>query len=70
MTLAEKCEGRIINLRVLIRLKPRLPSGPLGETDAAMDIGKGLIEESMRALQIAAEGEGFEVMMTVDQVVY
>lgn len=43
---------------------------PLGETDAAMEVGRGLVDEAFRVLKAAAEAEGFEVCMGGSQVVF
>lgn len=42
----------------------------LGETDAAMEIGKGLIREAMLMLKTAGEKEGFTVDIEARQVIY
>jgi hypothetical protein len=69
MSLAEKAEGRIISGTVHFRLTPP-QAGELGDTDAAVEIGKGLMRESMLVLQEAAKREGFEVEIEFRQVVY
>lgn len=66
--LSDKVEGRVISVKCTVRLIP--PDGPLGETDAAMAIGKGLINEVFHQLKAVCEGEGFIVDMDVTQVVY
>lgn len=62
-------EGRIISIDFHVRLTPP-QDGRLGETDAAMAIGRGLIREAMLLLKNAGEAEGFEVEVTARQVVY
>lgn len=69
MSLADLCEGRIISQTIHVRLEPTRPV-ELGETDAAMEIGRGLISEAVKVLQCAAEAEGFKVMVEMGQVVY
>lgn len=62
-------ERRTISLAVYVQMTPTKPA-EVGETDVAMEIGRGLIEESMRVLQEAARREGFEVRIHVGQMVY
>jgi len=50
---AELAEGRTIHLKLDIRLTP--PISPIGHTDAALDIGRGLIKETIGILTMAAE---------------
>lgn len=69
MSLASKAEGRVISMNFYVRLTPP-QDGELGETDAAMAIGRGLIRESMLVLKAAAEKEGFEVFMDATPRVY
>jgi hypothetical protein len=69
MNLARKAQGRIIHQSFDVTLTPP-QSGELGDTDAAFDIGKGLMREAMRLLQEAATREGFKVEIEFGQAVY
>lgn len=42
----------------------------MGDTDAAVAIGEGLIREAMLMLKNTGEAEGFQVEMEVRQIVY
>ena len=71
--LSDKAQGRIIHLSFDVTLIP--PGHPvawadLGDTDAAIDIGKGLILEAMMLLKSSCEAEGFKVEITATNVVY
>lgn len=44
--------------------------GELGDTDAAMAIGNGLIREAMLMLKNTGEAEGFAVEVNVGLTVY
>jgi hypothetical protein len=44
--------------------------GELGETEIAVEIGRGLIREAMLMLKNAGEAEGFVVEVEARQVVY
>lgn len=66
--LADKAEGRIISLSFYVKLTP--PDAPLGETEMAMEIGRGLVREAMLLLKNAGEREGFVVDITVSSIVY
>lgn len=68
-TLAEQAEGRTISISFYVRLVP-VQVEKVGETDAAVAIGRGLILESMQLLKNAAEAEGFTVDIEVRQAVY
>lgn len=68
MNLADQARGRIISLSFHVRLTP--PDAPLGETDEATEIGRGLIREAMLLLKNAGEREGFAVEITATNVVY
>lgn len=70
MSLADEAGGRTISQSIYIRLTPIKPIEVLGHTDAAMEIGRGLIAEAVKVLVMAAEAEGFKVDVTVGQVVY
>ena len=68
MTLAAKVEGRTIHITVDVWLAP--PEGQtVGETDAAMQIGNGLIREAFALLKAAGEAEGFEIEIKAKQVI-
>lgn len=69
VALADQAEGRIISMSIYVRLMPP-QTGGLGHTEPAVAIGRGLIRESMRLLQTAAEKEGFEVFMETTARVY
>ena len=56
-------------MSIYVRLTPP-QTGDLGHTEPAVAIGRGLIRESMRLLQAAAEKEGFEVVMEATARVY
>ena len=71
--LSDKAQGRIIHMYFDVTLIP--PGHPvawadLGDTDAAIDIGNGLIREAMLMLKNTGEAEGFEVQIEARQVVY
>lgn len=73
MSLAAKAQGRVIHMSFDVTLIP--PGHPikladLGDTDAAVDIGEGLIREAMLMLKNAGEAEGFTVQIEARQVVY
>ena len=73
MNLSAKAQGRIIHLSLDVTLIP--PGHPikladLGDTDAAVDIGKGLIHEAVMMLKNSGEAEGFKVQIEARQVVY
>lgn len=68
MTLAERVAGRTIHVTVDIWLAP--PEGQaLGPTDAAVEIGRGLIREAFCLLKAAGEAEGFSVDIKAGQVI-
>ena len=69
MNLAAKAQGRIIHQSFDITMIPP-QDGNLGETDMALEIGKGLIREAIQLLRAAAEAEGFKVEIEFGQVVY
>lgn len=69
MGLADSVDGRTAIFYVYVRLTPPL-AGAVGKTDAAMEIGNGLVSEVLRMLRAAAEAEGFEVKIEIRQVVY
>ena len=71
--LAVVANGRVIHMAFDVTLFP--PEHPvaweqLGDTDEAMDIGKGLIREVMLMLKNTCEAEGFRVEVEASQVVY
>jgi hypothetical protein len=71
MSLADRVEGRVIHLSFDITLiPPGHPVANLGDTDAAMEIGRGLVREAMMLLKAAGEAEGFEVQIEASNVVY
>lgn len=65
---AAQAEGRTISLGFHVRLTP--PDAPPGDTDSAMEIGRGLIREAMLMLKSTGEAEGFAVEITATNVVY
>lgn len=69
MSLADKAQGRIIHQSFDITMIPP-QSCELGDTDAAFEIGEGLMREAMLLLQEAAKREGFKVEIEFGQVVY
>ena len=69
LNLATKAQGRIIHQTFDVTMIPPDTRNP-GETDAAWEIGLGLMREAMRILQTAAEKEGFKVEIDFGQVVY
>ena len=69
VTLADQAAGRVISMSIYVRLTPP-QTGEIGHTEPAVAIGRGLIHESMRLLQAAAEKEGFEVFMEATARVY
>ena len=66
---ADKAEGRVISMSFYVRLTPP-QTGPLGETDMAIEIGRGLIHEAMLMLKNTGEAEGFVVEVEAKQMVY
>lgn len=66
---ASLAEGRIISIMFGVKLTPP-QGGELGDTDAAVAIGEGLIREAMLMLKNTGEAEGFKVEMEVRQIVY
>jgi hypothetical protein len=69
MNLSDRAEGRVIHMIIDVTLTPP-NTEPCGETDAAMAIGRGLINEAALLIKNAAEAEGFSVEFRVNQVVY
>ena len=67
-SLAEQALGRIISAHIDVKLTP--PEAEPGETDAADDIGHLLIGGALRLLKQAGERNGFNVEITITQVVY
>lgn len=67
--LAQRSQGRIIHAVADIRLTPP-DVHPVGETDMAMEIGRGLVDEAMRMLKATCEGEGFTVDISIRLVVF
>lgn len=67
--LADQAEGRVISLGFHVQLTPPETS-MLGRTDAAIVIGRGLIQEAMLLLKTAGEREGFVVEISATNVVY
>jgi len=70
MKLADKVGGRIISHQISIQLVHNNGEGELAETDDAEEIGNGLILEAMKVLKMAAEAEGFTVIIRGTQFVY
>lgn len=71
--LADKVDGRIIHISLDVTLIP--PGHPikfelLGDTDRAMEIGQGLVDEAMTLMKAAGEAEGFTVQIEARRVVY
>lgn len=66
---ADQAEGRIISLAFYVRLTPP-QGGGLGDTDAAIAIGRGLVREAMLLLKNTGEAEGFVVDVEARQTVY
>jgi hypothetical protein len=69
MNLAEAAEGRIISQQISVRMTPP-QDGRLGHTDAACEIGRGLIKEAVELIRAAGEKEGFIVEIEATQVIY
>jgi len=67
---AVRVEGRIISGTLHFHLTPPHDGGHLGTTDAAIEIGVGLVREAIRLLSAAAEQEGFVVDVSYQQVIY
>lgn len=65
--LASSAEGRVISMSFRVKLIPP-QDGALGETEPAMEIGRGLIREAM--LKNTGEAEGFAVEVEAQQTVY
>jgi len=70
VSLSEQASERTISGVIDIRLIPSDAGIQLGHTDAAREIGVGLIREAARLLVAAAEREGFRVELEYRQVVY
>ena len=68
--LADKVEGRTISCVVYIELRPKDTQGKIGEVNGVWEIGKGLIEQALIVLQMAAEKEGFNSTIDVRPLVY
>ncbi len=68
-SLAEQAECRVIHMTYDVTMTPP-QTGSLGETEAAVEIGRGLISEVFTLLKVVAEAEGFVVDVTARQVVY
>lgn len=69
VSLADQAEGRTISLSFRVKFIPP-EGGPLGETEAAVAIGRGLIREAMLMLKNTGEAEGFTVDIAGSQVVF
>lgn len=67
--LASSAEGRVISMSFRVKLIPP-QDGALGETEPAMEIGRGLIREAMLMLKNTGEAEGFAVEVEAQQTVY
>lgn len=61
--------GRVISMYFYVRLIPP-QTKIIGETDIAVEIGRGLIHEAMLMLKNAGEAEGFVVEVEAKQTVY
>jgi len=69
---SEQAQGRIIHLKLDVTLRPpnyAVPLDGVGSTDAAMDIGRGLVSEAIGLLRMSAEREGFTVEIKTDLIV-
>lgn len=62
-------EGRTIHATIDIWITHHDPKR-VGDIDAGLEIGKGLVRESMLLLENAARREGFEIEAKLRQVVY
>ena len=69
MGAADLVGGRTISMHVYVRLTPT-GAKTVGTTDAAWEIGRGLIREATLLLKNAGEAEGFVVTIDAQQVVY
>lgn len=69
MGAAGTVEGRVISMYFYVRLIPP-QTKIIGETDIAVEIGRGLIHEAMLMLKNAGEAEGFVVEVEAKQTVY
>lgn len=73
MKQADRTQDCVISQRVHIWLTPLKPVME-GDRDEAVcvagEVGKGLIAEALKVLQLAAEREGFKVTIDVGQVTY
>ena len=67
--LARQSCGRLIHATADIRIEPPAVK-QVGETDMAMEIGRGLVNEALRMLKTACESEGFAVDISIRLVVY
>jgi len=62
-------EGRTIHATIDVWLTHQNPE-VVGDTDIGMEIGKGLVRESMLILKTSAEREGYTVDARAKEVVY
>lgn len=67
--LADLVHGRTVSCNIYVKLVPPKVD-KVGETNAALAIGKGLINEAMLLLKSAAELEGFEVDIEISMRAY
>lgn len=63
-------EGRVIHIVMDITLTPRDDEGELGHTDAAFELGLGIVDDIMKLLHIVATNEGFKVDVERRNTVY
>lgn len=66
-------DGRVIHVILDVMLTP--PGHPvswaeLGDTDRAMEIGRGLVREAVAMIKTAGEAEGFAVQINAREVVF
>lgn len=65
----DQVEGRSIHMSIDVWLSPPTKT-KVGHTDPAIEIGRGLINESVGLLVRACEAEGFMVKTETHVVVY
>jgi hypothetical protein len=63
-----KAEGRVIHIKVDIRMTP--PDEEVGHTDEAMALGLGIIKEALLLIKTAGEREGLKVDITQTTTVF
>ena len=66
--LADKAGDWKLRQTIYVRMEALEPTREYVEPDDLMEIGRGLVIEAMKVLQMAAEAEGFKVEIDLGQV--